>query len=259
MKKTLLVIAMSTVLAACGSSGSGMSGKVVDKPTNQVSGKKDNIKKDDVKKDNVKKDDVKKDDVKKDDVKKDITSMLLFNKVAKTDNIDKIIINGKTINIPAEDDDGTIKRKNGTIVRAVSGTEYKYVRFGFNDWNDEDKTEVTDVFVQGYVTPLEEMKKLPSDKEMTYTGKASGISHDEKKWILGDSELTVKLGKEKIVKGKLFNWKDSKMSDVSFKANVTGNKFEGNGAKGYFFGKDAAEIGGVYQSDKLAASFGAKK
>ncbi len=329
MKKTLLVIAISLALTACGSSGTSTSRKVVDKPTNPVSSKKDNVKEDVVNKDDVKEDVAKKDDVKenvvnaKEDVKKDVVKKDHKPKSEEKVNIEKIRFFAKYPNtrglsltggnfencsyrqqckyananlnsvklkgvevllLPSNQNDDfyfTIAEKssdgngNHSVVNnaIIGGVKYKYSRFALTDPN----LVAWQAISQGVVT-----KDMPMSGVVTYKGEAIGFKGDvTDKMTTGESTVLVDFG-GKNLNGYFHKWTDSKMPVVNFQADIKGNEFIKQqiykwkfrdkeyetirySVKGRFYGKNAAEIGGVvmqrdnskYQHTVVA--FGGKK
>ncbi len=281
MKKTLLVIAMSTVLAACGSSGSGTSGKVVDKPSQATGSAKnkpaDTNKPTDTNKpaDTNKPTDTNKlaDTNKPTDISKPTENekevVGIANGNGFTDNklidikgkdIKAITLKGRTFDLS---EGYSEKTSNGRLFGISSG--YQYMHFTMNDGHkfnkDQNESDLV-LVVQGYAT---DVKDMPTEGRVTYSGKAYGMD-TETDLTEGEVTIDVNFGQaKKTVHGEFTRWGDEKFTKgISFDAKIEGNKFKGTNVNGLFFGDKAAEIGGIYDDHIVGTekgsmiSFGAK-
>lgn len=257
-KNTLLVLALTSVLVACGSSSSQGSTPPKDKPHagntggentgggNTGNGSTDN---------GVA-------EVEGIVLTGDDGEPMLYYGV-KSDNLNSITIKGVTMNLLPEGytDNGFYVEKfgSGEGKKIVSGNKYKYTRFGVNDCDycgDED-TEFG-VFAQGKVT-----KDMPTTGQATYAGDAiGGFAAEGGEFSTGTSYVRVNFGNKEVV-GKLGQWKNPHMPTLNFNAKISGSKFVGTGVKGGFFGPQAAEMGGAvntkHKGVETGATFGAIK
>ncbi len=142
--------------------------------------------------------------------------------------------------------------------RIVSGSDYSHVRFGLI----QSKTDDIVTFAQGYST-----LDMPVTGKAVYKGSfVSGkdfYSPNFNDVINGDITFNVDFA------GKTITGDIAENDHISFKkglnAKINGNTFSsGNLAgykelEGYFYGPNAAELGGTYNDNKARASFGAKK
>ncbi len=286
-KQTLLVLALSSVLVACGSSSSLNTTKS-DNNTTQTgktdsgttdNGKTDSGKTDSGTTDNGKTDSGKTDSGKTDSGKTDkpkatpITGILVekdsagkpaWGNLSDNTDINTIIVNGVSMKLLPDDYTSSSLYKKEKIggktkySEIISGNDYKYSRFGVINGNDSANREFA-LFAQGNVT-----KKLPITGQFVYTGDAIGAVQGIGGWNAGKSEITVDFGKDaKKVTGKLYGWENNKMPTFTFDAKINAGGFSGDTVQGKFFGPNAEELGGVLKTThngKLAAaSFGAKK
>ncbi len=278
-KQTLLVLALSSVLVACGSSSSLNTTKS-DNNTTQT-GKTDSGKTDNGKTDSAKTDSAKTDngitDSGKPDNKPNIVGVagvegknkdgeIMLITLSENKDINKITIQGKTMTLLPENwGNGFYKKEyNGKdesgFSRFVSGNEYQYVRFGVTEGH-EGSDDKFSIFSQGVAT-----QDMPTSKIFNYKGKAVGGMDDDDPWSEGDASFTVNFGKEKTVTGTLNGWDNKKMPTITVNAKIDGSSFadDSGKVKGNFFGPKATELGGTYFSTMndgkgIAASFGAKK
>ncbi len=248
--------------------------------------KQDNVKQDDVKQDDVKQDDVKQDNVKQDDVKQDnkpkekvyIDLVGASGKYPlnyredlsyrpsvspcsdnngfppcyadNSNELDSVKLNGiEIVLLPSNQsnnfyyttvgkkDDG--KQDNEAI---IGGVKYKYSRFALTDPNLFGWQAIS----QGVVT-----KDMPTSDTITYNGDAIGFKADvTDKMTTGKTTVYVDFG-DKSLYGYFHKWSDSKMPESKFSANIKGNEFinaKGIVVKGKFYGKNAAEMGGIVNS-----------
>ncbi len=148
---------------------------------------------------------------------------------------------------------------------AITGREYKFTRFGYFNvlysGSGGDR-----LFTQGFVTPEENMAMVKNEVvngKATYLGDAFGNAGGAND-IIGKSKIEVDFA-NKTLHGVLDQWKSNgKNSDdkaVVFEANIKGNAFDneenefehrfdgygpnGYGVKGKFFGPKAEEISGI--------------
>ncbi len=279
MKNTLLVVAISAALAAC-SSGSHLpsvdSGKADTPNKNQPSktgtdtSKKDTSKKDTSKKDTSKKDTPKKDTPKKDTPKKD-TPKKDNSKPSRTDkNIDaeqhnvqqnklnKFVLDGKEIDlIPAGFNIGGIFTNNGgningdTLTKAVSGTKYKYARFGV--LRPEGKDPV--VFAQGVETAVND---IPKEDGIEYKGDTITYDIGETNFEKGEFTAVANFNKHEFIVHPN-NDKKKLVAIIDKNSFIFKNdKGEGKGI-GKFYGPQAAEMAGTYVDVSHTTAFGGKK
>ncbi len=266
-KQTLLVLALSSVLVACGSGSSQGTSTPSKADTNTTQGgKTDNSTTDNGTTDNGTTDNGTTDGgnqtvpitgvlIGKDST----TGKLVWANLSENTNINTVTINGTPVDLlPAnynKKDFYTVLNDEGKRKMIVSGVDYLHTRFGV-----VDTVETWGTFAQGKATD-----NMPTSGSATYTGRALGAIEgiSARSFVTGDSEFTVKFGAEKSVHGKLNNWEVADMPDLEFDAKINGNSFEGNGAKGKFFGPNAAELGGVlnttHNGKAVGGSFGAIK
>ncbi len=253
IQKTLLILALSGTLVACGSSSS--QGSHAPKPNNQGT-QKDTNKKNDK---NDKKDEKDQGDTHNPTPEHGILNdkagkhLVLVDK--PTQNINKFVLDGQEIDlIPNGFTVGGIHKQVGssingdTLDRAVSGTRYQVSRFGIIAPAGKDAF----AFSQGMHTAVGD---LPSGTAVKYKGDYVAYSLKNKTFLNnGTFDATVNFA-DKTLKLK----PDHDDSD-GLPAHITGNTFtfdDGKG-KGRFYGSQAAELGGVYQDDQIVA-FGGKK
>ncbi|MDG6882049.1 Transferrin binding protein-like solute binding protein [Phocoenobacter uteri] len=154
------------------------------------------------------------------------------------------------------------------LSNVISGLQYKYMRFGIHDdyvpnpddlSNDTVEDATFGKFVQGYVTT-----NMPQKGKITYLGDAYGYSYSPLR--KGKSTIDVDFT-NKTLKGTLSDWQNDDLLNnplsktMMFNAKIDGNQFEGKDVQGRFFGSNAAEVGGIYDSKERGESavFGAKK
>ncbi len=254
MKNTLLVAAISMALVAC-SSGSSVSttdsGKKADTPKKTQTDKKDT--------DTSKKDTPKKDNTPKPSRTDKIIDTEQHN-VAQN-KLNEFVLDGKDIKlIPSIISVEEIFTNVGgningdTLTKAVSGTKYKYARFGVLVPEGKDALS----FAQGVETAVSDM---PTEDGIKYAGDA--ITYDK------GTPKTFEKGKLTAIA----NFKQHKLianpekSDKALIATIDGNKFsfektDGEGAgkgSGKFYGPQAAELSGTYVGKKHTTAFGAKR
>lgn len=224
MKRTLLVIAISTVLAACSSGGSDSSSNTTPKPTTPSV--------------------------------KPADKNLVLNNVSKN-NLNKFVLNGKTIDlVPNGISSGGFFINNGgnfagdTLTKAISGKNYTETRFGIL----VPKNAEVVAFSQGSVTPL---KDIPTAKaNVQYLGDSVTYNIEKKDFESGKVKVDVNFGLKEIKvtkKGTKYN--------ATMAGTIKGNQFvlDGGNGKGQFYGQKAAELSGVHKNKNLVTAFGAKK
>ncbi|MBR0573328.1 MULTISPECIES: hypothetical protein [Pasteurellaceae] len=175
MKKTLLVIAISTVLTACGSGGSG--------------GSNSNNKVVDTKKDTQTTNPI----VNNDTTKKDTTLKgVVLKDISKAD-INKFELNGKTIMlIPNGFNVARFLTNSGgsfngdTLTKSVSGTKYAETRFGILAPKGADVVG----FSQGKVTALSDMPT--KNAVVKYLG--DFVVYENKEFETGTVDIDVNFG-----------------------------------------------------------------
>ncbi len=224
MKKTLLVITLSTVLTACGSSGgSSNTGSVANdtgKHITPIENPKENP------------------------VLKDVKDM------------NKFTLNGKTIElIPSFiHSGGFYKTQDKNSARNISGNKYKETRFGvlIPDYNEEPIA-----ISQGNVTPVDNM---PKNIQVKYLGDFVNYSKNKKRFETGSIDVNVDFGTKEIEVDVFDNKHIEKYGDT-MTGKVSGNQFTFDEGKGHgtFYGSQASELSGVHKSENSVTVFGAKK
>lgn len=253
MKNTLLVAAISMVLVAC-SSGSSQStvspSKKADTPNKTQPSKTD------------------KETSKKETPKKETPKPSRTDKIIDTEQhniaqskLNEFILDGKKIDLmPAGLSAGTIFTNDGgningdTLTKTVSGTKFKYTRFGILRAEGKDPLS----FAQGVETKVSDM---PTQDGIEYKGHA----------------VTYKIGKDKFEKPGEFKAiayfgkrheliVNPDKGEKKLTAKIKGNSFsfvdhkdKGKGT-GKFYGPQAAEFSGTYvEKGHHTTAFGAKR
>ncbi len=118
-------------------------------------------------------------------------------------------------------------------------------------------------FSQGFVTKKEDMPY--SDGMIIYRGHAFGFKGDSTKEIAkGKSTLYINFGKRELV-GHFKDWNDTNMPKMKISARIYGNTiYNSDGTssvRGQFYGKNATEVGGVaiFHNEDAVVAFGARK
>ncbi|QMT30884.1 transferrin-binding protein-like solute binding protein [Alysiella filiformis] len=194
--------------------------------------------------------------------------------------------------IKDEEVDGQIIRKYSNAVHQSTRGGYSYTWFGIINkpredvkWEDGTTEHIDTMIAHGKLTPKEE---VPTTGTAKYNGHAiyytNGVpsfpATDKSNRILpidpdkklGTTQFDVNYG-EKTITGTIKD--DAKeAADIALQGKIDGNSFEGSKAqkyngkdvnvemKGRFFGPNAAELGGVFNSrenDDILGAFGAKK
>ncbi|MDP8099134.1 transferrin-binding protein-like solute binding protein [Pasteurella atlantica] len=240
MKKTLLVIAISTVLTACGSGGSG--------------GSNSNNKVVDTKKDTQTTNPI----VNNDTTKKDTTLKgVVLKDISKAD-INKFELNGKTIMLmPNGFNVARFLTNSGgsfngdTLTKSVSGTKYAETRFGILAPDNADVIG----FSQGKVTAVKDMPT--KNAVVKYLG--DFVVYENKEFETGTVDIDVNFGLKNIKIDAFADGSDKVIKTA--KGTISGNQFtvDSGKGKGQFYGSKAAELSGVYKDGDIVASFGAKK
>ncbi len=230
MKKVLLVIALSTVLTACGSSsgGSSHSGGIDNNGGKNITPTIPN---------------------------KDGNKNLVLNDVTKSD-MNKLVLDGKTIELVPSfmRSKGFYRIQDRTSARAISGNKYKETRFGIlvPDYNAKPVA-----ISQGNVTSINDMPT--QDIVVTYLGDFVGYNKDKKSFEEGEVKVDINFA----LKDMTINAFKNNERLGFMKGKVVGNQFtfgsEKGQGKGQFYGSQAAELSGYHEGKHSVISFGAKK
>ncbi|MDO4251491.1 MAG: transferrin-binding protein-like solute binding protein [Moraxella sp.] len=161
-----------------------------------------------------------------------------FGSTFTTDNIDQVIIDGATFDL---------SKQSYTTGAAMS--ELRYGRL-------LEQNEQSAFFVQGNAS-----KSIPAQGRATYKGSAvHGMMVGTSTLVeVVPAQFQVDFDK-KTVQGTI-----SSSAPVELSATISGNSFSGTKSDvrttGYFYGDDAAQIGGVYLNNdsSISGSFGAQK
>lgn len=187
-----------------------------------------------------------------------------FSKKHVANPMTHIIINGKTyelptrtdfVEFPADDLDISISRYNHMIIG------------GYGKISNQDFVEHS--FIQGNITPADKMPTSgifiyeTKDKEMEWSVVNSKTDYYD--YFDGKGTFRVDFGEKKLT-GSAYGFTSlGNRKDIEFSADIKGNQFEGTKndftLKGGFFGPNAEEIGGFFESldKKSAGVFGATK
>ncbi len=261
-KQTLFALALSSVLVACGSSSSGNNnqgaspvssanteigdGNTNDENTNSENASGGNTNSETKPITGVL-------------VKKDSTDTPVWDSLSEH-TINTVTINGTSVELLPADYNGKEFYKymgdDGKPLMIISGLSYQYSRFGAID------DDIWGVFAHG--EPTEVMPDAITHPGISfYKGDAVGVIEgiSTKGFVAGSSYFYVDFAL-KTVHGGVDGWEANDMPSLEFDATINGNTFEGGGAKGQFFGPNAAELGGVLNTKHngkiVGASFGAK-
>lgn len=181
---------------------------------------------------------------------------------AKTNEINKVIINGQTLDFTPNFTGLNLSTNTLTILdskinsqvisrvgggdRQLSYARYGYIKDGING--------TPHLFAQGEVTT-----NMPTTGTATYTGNAAHVTSTNVS-LLG-ARFKVNYG-NKTISGVI----DSKGSPVvNLSGTINGNTFSGTNqdisTQGYFYGNNAAELGGTYRNTNgsISGAYGAKK
>lgn len=161
---------------------------------------------------------------------------------AGTSAVDKIIINGQTIEFLPN------------TTNHITGTQFDYLRYGYVR---ADANSTPHLFAQGTVTT-----NVPTQGTASYNGfavhvRTAGTIPEITK---PRASFEVDFGKKTII-GKIHS-----AQVVDLAGNISSNKFSGTTSQGYnmngyFYGNLASELGGTYRnnSGSVSGAFGAKK
>lgn len=161
------------------------------------------------------------------------------SKAENTDDINKIIIGNETFDLKKQAD-------------YVTGTKMRQLQYGYFPKQDRQLA----FFVQGNPT-----QTMPTQGVATYKGSAiHGVMGDVDMLIeTAAIQLQVNFDK-KTIEGKV-----NSLNPIQLSATISGNSFSGTKddiqTMGYFYGDNAAEMGGIYanKNSAITGSFGAKK
>lgn len=172
-----------------------------------------------------------------------------------TGGINKVIINGKTVDfIPQGFSTGTINMVSGNMTRIGSGNSLTHSRYGYIVEN----AGTPHLFSQGNTTT-----KMPQSGKATYAGNAVNVTVSADGKNLSTTTPTANFSVDfgaKTLTGQINN-----TTRVELSGTVNGNRFSGtkNGVttNGYFYGDNAAELGGTYKNTNgtVSGAYGAKK
>ncbi|MDG6882775.1 Transferrin binding protein-like solute binding protein [Phocoenobacter uteri] len=241
MKKTLLVIAISAFLTACGSGGGSSNSEA--NTTENTAGNSVNTPAVSTVPAADKKD-----------------TSLILNDIAKSE-INQFVLNGKTVNLmPQGMNPGGFFMNNGgnifgdTLTKAVSGRKYTETRFGILVPDDADLV----AFSQGTVTVLDDMPT--ANVETKYSGDFVNYDKNKKSFNNGTVDVGVNFALKNI-KIDTFDDQTGKKLGDTMTGSITGNQFtfDSGKGKGQFYGSQAAELSGIHKDGNVVTSFGAKK
>lgn len=161
------------------------------------------------------------------------------SKAENTDDINKIIIGNETFDLKKQAD-------------YVTGTKMRQLQYGYFPKQDRQLA----FFAQGNPT-----QTMPTQGVATYKGSAiHGVMGDVDMLIeTAAIQLQVNFDK-KTIEGKV-----NSLNPIQLSASISGNSFSGTKddiqTMGYFYGDNAAEMGGIYanKNSAITGSFGAKK
>lgn len=175
-----------------------------------------------------------------------------YQSIAGASGIGSIVIDGKTVEFDSQGVNAgqIVHLASKNMARVGSGNGYlKDSRFGYA--HEGGKEQV--LFSQGKVTT-----NMPTSGKATYTGKAVHVDYG--KLSVADAQFSVDYGKKQVA-GTI----KAASGNVPLYGEITGNKFSGNkngvGTIGYFYGDNAAELGGIYQNTRgeVSGAYGAKR
>lgn len=172
-----------------------------------------------------------------------------------TTAVNKLVIDGKTIDfIPQGFSANSINITANNQARIGGSSNLAYTRYGYVK---EGANGTPYLFSQGQVTAT-----MPTTGTAVYTGNATHVVSDTTtpRITQHNARFNVDYGK-KTVTGTIFS-----TNQVGLNATISGNKFSGTSTQGYrtdgyFYGNDAAELGGTYSnaSGTISGAYGAKK
>lgn len=174
--------------------------------------------------------------------------------VTYTDDINKITIAGQTIELlPPGISSGIMVTLNDRNMQRTIGTNLTHARWGYLK-----QTSQTEGYVFAHGKPTEQM---PTNNGMVkYQGYSVHRGHTPSTAVQGTANFNVDFA-NKTLTGTV---SPSGVSPINLQATISGNTFSGNHngvqTNGGFYGKDAAELAGVYRSQgQFSGAFGAKK
>lgn len=178
---------------------------------------------------------------------------------AATKDIEHIVVNGQTIDfIPAGFSTGTIDMRANNTVRVGSGNNGRNLSQSYYGYFKEGVNGTPHLFSQGNTTT-----RMPQSGKVNYVGNAVNVatSTDGKSHAITTptANFSVDFG-AKTLTGQINN-----TTRVELSGTVNGNRFSGtkNGVttNGYFYGDNAAELGGTYKNANgtVSGAYGAKK
>lgn len=194
------------------------------------------------------------------DQKKNVEHKVLTN----ADNLNLIVVDGKELRVAYQDKG--IYASNWANVGSSASCCGKFSSVKFGVIQSQNENEKDYVFYNGKPT-----------QDMPASGKASYAGHfiisgnipqlEDKDYFRGDAKFDVDFGSKKLT-GAL---SQSNLKPIKVEAKVSGNAFAGNAGssdfstkatvEGKFFGKGAAELGGIFKDEKgsWSGAFGAAK
>lgn len=180
------------------------------------------------------------------------------------DNLNLIVVEGKTIRVAYQDKG--IYAGTWANVGAVSSCCGKFSSVKFGAIQSQNENEKDYIFYNGKPT-----QDMPTSGKATYAGHFI-ISGDipqleEEDYFKGSAKFDVDFGSKKLT-GELTQ---NNLKPINVEAKVSGNAFAGSAGspdfdsqatvEGKFFGKGAAELGGIFKDGKniWGGAFGAAK
>lgn len=179
--------------------------------------------------------------------------------IGATKNIASIVINGQAIDfIPAGFSVGSIDLRANNMARVGSGNNGRNLIHSYYGYLKEGTNGTPHLFSQGNVTTA-----MPQSGKANYTGNAVNVSTsaDGKSHAISTStaNFSVDFG-AKTLTGQI-----NSANKVELAGTIKNNGFSGtkNGitTNGYFYGNNAAELGGTYKNANgtISGAYGAKK
>lgn len=256
---TLLALAVSAFLVACGSSSSQSSTPPTGKTTGETTGKTTGETTDKA----TEKTTAGTETGLQITANRTTGSSASISTYAPTADLNQFVINGQTIDLtPSGFSHGgflLLGTDNGVnddnTQRYVSGNKYSQVRFGLLTQKGSNK--VTG-FSQGNVT-----KDMPTEGVLSYAGDYVGYDHESAKVGTGTIQAKVDFANKKISGSSSAdsnNFPGISFSNESISANGFSLNKDGVQVEAQFYGPQAAEMSGVYNNNgNYTAAFGARK
>lgn len=169
-----------------------------------------------------------------------------------TSAINTVVINGENIAfLPAGFTVNQLNMQNtnlngATIWRVGGSSNLSYTRYGYVK---EGLTGEAHLFAQGQVST-----NTPTTGTATYTGNGAYLSNGQIN--LAEAQFNVDYGQKTL---------NGTVGSTALSATISGNSFSGTkdgvSTVGYFYGANAAELGGTYRNENgtIAGAYAAKK